>query len=224
MHALIGIPNGRGLISPLLAQLSKKPKTKHYKEHTTKLSYAAHQAMKDWITLLPIALRHPMPCNDLVPVLADYGGYCDASQKGTGGVWFGLNKKLPPLVWHVEFPLKIQQQMITHKNPKGTISNLDLGLLLQWIVLEMVADLAHTHVACWCDNTPTVAWATKLLSTKATTVAQLLRILALRMLHCQASPLKTLHMAGNTNKMADFASHSFIEYQDQSHFLIEFHH
>ncbi len=71
-------------------------------------------------------------------------------------------------------PPDIQQQLVTHDNPKGTISNLDLemvGLILQWLVLENFADVAHTHIACLCDNTPTVAWSLRLLSTKAVKVA-----------------------------------------------------
>jgi len=79
MHASIGIPNGRRLLLPLMAQFSKKPKTRHYKDHSTKLFHKACQAMKDWIMLLPVALQQPTSCNDLVPVPVDYGGYCDAS-------------------------------------------------------------------------------------------------------------------------------------------------
>jgi len=71
-----------------------------------------------------------------------------------------------------------------------------VGLILQWLVLENFAELAHTHVACWCDNTPTVAWASRLLSTKAKKAARLLRILALRMIACQASLLTTFHIEG----------------------------
>jgi len=140
-------------------------------------------------------------------------------------VWFGSAKKLPPIVWRVEFPPEICRQVVSQNNPTGSISNSDLemtGLLLQWIVLESVTELAHAHVACWCDNTPTVAWATKLLSTKATKAAQILRILALRMLHCRASPLTTLHIAGDTNKMADFASRSLQEFPNPNMFLTEF--
>jgi len=32
-----------------------------------------------------------------------------------------------------------------------------VGLLLQWLVLERFANLKHAYIACWCDNTPTVA-------------------------------------------------------------------
>jgi len=98
-----------------------------------------------------------------------------------------------------------------------------MGLLLHWIVLELCTDLSHVHIVCWCDNTPTVAWASKLLSTKATMAANLLRTLALRMLHCRASPLTTLHVEGDTNKMADFASQSFNEFQNPNLFLTKFH-
>jgi len=177
MHASTGIPNGRGLLSPIIATLATKPNTKHYKDRETRLNTATRQAITDWLTLLPLATKLPMPCRDLIQAPADFGGYCDASKHGAGGVWFGIHKKLPPIVWRVEFPLQIQEQVVSATNPHGKITNLDLkmtGLLLQWIVLEQFADLAHTHVACWCDNTPTVAWATKLLATKATNAARLL--------------------------------------------------
>jgi len=153
-----------------------------------------------------MANQHPTPCADLIPAPADYGGYCDASRQGAGGVWFGLEQGLPPIVWRVAFPPELQQQLVSQDNPRGTVSNSDLemlGLILHWLALENFANLAHTHVACWCDNTPTVAWASKLLSTKAVKAARLLRILALRMSACQASPLTTLHVEGDKNSMAD---------------------
>jgi len=159
-----------------------------------------------------MALQHPTPCMDLIPALADYSGYCDASKAGAGGIWVGLNRALPPIVWQVPFPPDIQAAVISEANPRGCISNSDLemmGLLLQWLVLERFGTLQHAHVACWCDNTPTVAWATRLLSTKATTAARILRILALRMLACQTSPMTTQHITGTLNTMADFASRLF---------------
>jgi len=95
---------------------------------------------------------------------------------------FGLNKDLPPIVWRIPFPECIQQQVISQNNPHGKISNSDLemiGLLFQWLVLEKFVDLAHAHVVIWCDNTLTIAWATKLLATKACTTAHILHILTL---------------------------------------------
>jgi len=119
MHAAIGIPNGCGLLSPLLATLAKKLTTAAYKDKTTHLNAATRQALTDWLTLLPTATQEPTPCQDLIPMPADFGGYCDASKHGAGGVWFGLNKKLPPIVWHVQFPLTIQQQVVSQTNPNG---------------------------------------------------------------------------------------------------------
>jgi len=165
-----------------------------------------------WIALLPMALKDPMLCKDVVPATTNYGSYSNASKQGAGSVWFGIKENLPPIVWWVQFPLEIQAQVVSSENPKGTISNFDLemvGLLLQWLVLENFANLTHKHVACWCNNTPTIVWASKLLATKATRAAHLLWILALHMMQCKASPLTTLHVLGEMNKLANFASRSF---------------
>jgi len=71
MHITIGIPNGYGLLSPLIATIARKPKTQNYKECTIRLNKTMRQAMKDWIALLPTALKNPMPCKDLVPTIAN---------------------------------------------------------------------------------------------------------------------------------------------------------
>jgi len=225
MHAMIGIPNGRGLLSPIIATVATKAKLQNYKNKSTKLNQATRQALQDWIMLLPCALCQPTPCADLMPALADFGGFCDASKQGAGGVWFGFNKKLPPIVWRVQFPADIQTKVVSQDNPHGSITNSDLemtGLLLQWLVLEKFTNLEHAHVAIWCDNTPTVAWATKLLATKAVVAARLLRTLALRMIACQASPLTMLHVPSDLNNMADFASRSFSQLVSTCEFLTEF--
>jgi len=78
------------------------------------------------------------------------------------------------------------------------------------MVLEHLADLAHAHVTCWYDNMPTVVWeASKLLASKAKQAAQLLRILVLHILACQAMAPITFHVFGKSNSMANFASKSF---------------
>jgi len=110
MHATIGIPNGHGLLSPLIATITAQPKTRQYKERKVRINAATRQSLADWKTLLPIALQDPTPCTNLVPALADFGGYCDASKEGAGGVWFGLNKALPLLVWRVTFPQRFKKK------------------------------------------------------------------------------------------------------------------
>ncbi len=117
MHATIGIPNGCRLLSPIIATIATQPKTKHYKQRTIHLNQATKQALNDWRTLLPTALHHPTPCMDLITAPADYGGYCDASKAGAGGIWVGINRALPPLVWRVTFPPEIQAEVVSHANP-----------------------------------------------------------------------------------------------------------
>ncbi len=167
------------------------------------------QALQDWSHLLHVAHRQPTPCSNLIPAQPDYIGYCDASKLGAGGVWFGANWNLPPIVWHIQFPHAIQMQLISQKNPSGSITNSDLkmaGLLMHWLVLENIANLEHAHVASGCNNTPTVARTSRLLASKAKTAAHLIRALALRILACQTSPLAAFHIAGAMNRMADLAS------------------
>jgi len=96
------------------------------------------------------------------------------------------------------------------------------GLLCQWLVLEQIAELNHMHIAVGCDNTPTVAWAKRLLSTKAPIAARLLRAPSIRMLACNASPLAPFHIPGKFNTMADIASRSFANHTDNRHFLTFF--
>jgi len=144
MHATIGIPNGRGLLSPIIAMIMACPKTKNYKDKTIHLIAATQQALADWQALLPVATKNPMPCTNIVPAPADFGGYCNASKQGAGGVWYRFAHKLPPLVWHVKFPPDIQCEVVSHQNPQGKFINSDLkmmGLLLQSVVLERFVDL-----------------------------------------------------------------------------------
>jgi len=90
MHATIGIPNGRGLLSPLIATIATKGKSRFYKDKTIQLNIDTKQALQDWATLLEMANKQPTPCMDLMPAPADYGGYCDAARSRAGGEWFGL--------------------------------------------------------------------------------------------------------------------------------------
>jgi len=222
IHASIRIPNGKALLSPLIALVTKFQKQPHT---TIQLDEATKQALRDWRSLLSAANSKPTLCTDLVPAPPDYVGYCDASRGGAGGVWFGVSQPLSPIVWRLSFPPDIQTLLVLEDNPHGTITNSNLemtGLLCQWLILEPMADLAHCHIAVGCDNTPTVAWANKLLSTKAKLAAQLVRALALCMLAVQASPLTAFHLPGSINNMADFASRSFDTHPSDTSFLSHF--
>jgi len=141
------------------------------------------------------------------------------------GVWFRAACTIPSIVWHVAFPKALQQQLATANNATGTISNSDLemaGLLLHWLTLKNLADLQHTHVAARCDNSPTVAWTTHLISSKDTVAANFIWALSVCMLACQASPLAPFHLPGEANCMANLASHSFTSSPSNHAFLTHF--
>ena len=97
-------------------------------------------------------------------------------------------------------------------NPQGdlTINDLEMaGLLLHHLVLELLVDLKHEHVAAWCDNTSTVSWARRMTSSKSKIGHRLVRALMMQINVNEASPLVTVSIAGILNKMADVASRSF---------------
>ncbi len=209
-HATIGMPNGRGLTSPIYNAMKK---------HIDDIPITAEVklALEDWKVMLKEMTERPTHVRELVPDAPDYIGYVDACKSGVGGVWLGGTKELKqPVVWHMPWPKDIQEALISADNPTGTLTINDLemaGVLLHWLVLERIVphcNLHHTHIGIFCDNRSTVSWSYKLRS-KASVVAQhLLRALSLRQHHHRSSPLMCAPIAGNDNRMADVASRSFI--------------
>jgi len=73
--------------------------------------------------------------------LVRYVGIVDASSHGVGGVVFGKLSACTPTVFRWQWPKDIRSQLVSFKNPKGTITNSDLemaGLLLLWLTMEGV--------------------------------------------------------------------------------------
>ena len=98
--------------------------------------------------------------------------------RGKGPLYF--------FVWRFEWPEDIKARLVSFKNPTGDITNSDLELgafLLAWLHLEAnLADLRHAHVPLELDNTPTVAWVTKISSRRSAIAGRILRILDIRMI------------------------------------------
>ena len=141
-----------------------------------------------------------------------YVGYCDASKLGAGGVWLSGERTLQPTVWRLEWPDDIRNNVVSYSNPTGTITNSDLemaGMLIHFLALEHLVTLQHTHVAAWCDNTPTVSWTNRLSSSRSAIAGRLTRALALRLHANRASPLISVSIAGHYNRMADISSRTF---------------
>jgi hypothetical protein len=127
-------------------------------------------------------------------------------------VWLPGILFLLPIVWRVEWPQDIRDNVVSFMNPTGTITNSDLkmaGMVIQYLVLEHLACLRHVHVAAWCNNTPTVSWTNKLSSSRSMVASRLARALALRIHANEALPLISVSIAGVNNQMADIALRTF---------------
>ena len=208
IHASLGIPNGRGLLSAIYRATINEPKI-------ITITKVISQCLKDWIFLLSEMIKKPTSILQLVPQLPEHLGYVDSSKQAVGGVWLlDTNNGITHWVWRFQWPMEIQKQFQSADNKEGTISINDLelaGVLLAWMILEKLTsnNLKHAHVGIFCDNISSVEWATKQCTTTSVIAGHLLRVLALRQAIQKASPLHTIHIKGELNKMADIASRSF---------------
>ena len=203
-HACIGLPSGRGLLSPVNNAMQGS-------NEVITITPPIKQALCDWIVLLQIISTRPTSVLELTAGYPWFLAYVDASKYGVGGVWISGTMKITATVWRLQWPPEIQKQLVSSNNRKGKISISDLemaGVLLAWMVLEQISpvNLTHAHIGIFCDNTPAVAWATKLASSKSVVGGHLCRALALRQHVHRASPILTVSIAGIKNDMADVAS------------------
>ena len=212
IHASLGIPGGRGLMSPLYA-------AKLQAHEFTTITPQIKQCLKDWKELVNVIGQRETSVLELVPKEAEYIAYVDASKTAVGGVWTNGTETLQnQWVWRLEWPQDIQNQLVSATNRKGTLSINDLemaGILLSWLVLEHIipTSLQGIHVGMFCDNMSTVTWTNKKSTSTSTIAGHLLRALALRQHVNRSSPLAVVHIEGIKNKMADLASRSFLDKQ-----------
>ena len=209
-HAAIGIPAGKGLMTPLNHQLAKQHSTVWFRKGTQE-----RQALQLWKELITEAGREPTRAKELTPGEPNYVGLMDASRGGTGGVWLSGTTKISALVWRHEWPPEIQEAL---DQGRITINDLEMaGKLLGWLVLEGTGvDLKHKHVALLNDNSSAVSWILRWAAKSKGPAGQLLAALALRQRQNRASPLAPEHVAGELNDMADVASRSF-GYKEEWH-------
>ena len=176
-HASFGVPGGKGLFSPV--HRAMKTTAKHIP-----ITPELIQTLKDWRTLIQLMTSNPTPVQLLVSEFPNIIEYTDACKLGAGGVITPGMDPFQHWVWQYEWPLDIQQELVTDKNRNGklTINDLELaGLVLGWLVLEYVcANLTYKHVGMFCDNTSAVSWAYKGHTTTSLAAGRLLRLLAIR--------------------------------------------
>ena len=208
-HAALAMPAGKSILTPLhkFVEANKNRRLLYFPNNPIIL-----EALRDIRILLRESTSRPTHVRELVPDLPSYIGFCDACKRGAGGVWISGNKNINPIVWRVEWPADIQARLVSWSNPQGdlTINDLEMaGLLLEYLVLELLVDLKHEHVAAWCDNTSTVSWARRMTSSRSRIGHRLVRALMMRINVNEASPLVTVSIQGCRNDMADVSSRSF---------------
>ena len=202
-HASMGVPAGKGFMTPLNHQLSKCPDKVWFRKGSLQRT-----ALELWIELLRDAMKKPTKARELLPASPDYIGLKDASRDGAGGVWLSGNKRLKATVWRVEWPEKIRKLL---DDEVITINDLKMaGNFLGWLVLEgMGIDIKHCHVALLNDNKAAISWILRWAAHSKGPAGRLIIALALRQRERRASPLTPAHVAGVLNRMADVASRSF---------------
>ena len=205
-HACLGIPGGTALLPPLYKALHSAIRSNKATVQIHPQSQQQH-AIRDLRTLFTVMSKRPTQCCQLVPGMPAYIGYCDACKYGAGGIWLSGSRNIRPIVWRIRWPPDIVE---LQAQGKLTINDLEMaGLLLQYLLLEQLVDIKHTHTAAWCDNTSAVSWTRRMSSNVSTIGQQLTRALALRMCANESSHLAPLSIAGVDNDLADLASRSF---------------
>jgi hypothetical protein len=101
----------------------------------------------------------------------------------SGGVVFGNLSVFKPTNFQWQWPDNVRAQLISHENPKGTITNSDLemaGLLPLWLTMEGVCGpLQEKRIAMFGDRSPLIDWVKRLASKWSLVAEHLIQALTL---------------------------------------------
>jgi hypothetical protein len=207
-HAARILPAAKAFFTPLNNALKGTPAFIGMGRHGE-----VRHALLDFAAVVRDLASRPTHVKELVQQPLDYVGYCDASAFGAGGVWFGANTTLRPIVWRIQWPQDITNAVVSTSNPTGHLTNSDLemaGVLLQEAVLEAALGpirMQNAQTAIGCDNSPAVAWTRRMATRSASPISfRLLRGLAMRQRLTRSAPPAIFHVAGVENILADVAS------------------
>jgi hypothetical protein len=184
-----------------------------HKAYDVRLGRHVHAFLNDfrWVadglTTRPTSIFEVIPS----PTPATWG-VCDTSGKGMGGVHFmpDIDGAIQPFLWRSPFLLKVTKQLVTTVNPVVKINNCDLelvGSVAQHDILSRVVDLQEITMHNCYDNTTTVYWQQKRLTTTMGPVVNLLWFHAIHQHHYGYAPLHA-YIPGEINLMTDVASRS----------------
>jgi hypothetical protein len=118
-----------------------------------------------------------------------------------------------PTVFQWQWPKDIRSEIITFKNPQGTITNSDLemaGLLLLWLAMEEVCrPLREKRIMLFNDNSHSIGWVTRLASKRSLVAEHLVQALALQLKIQRVCPLTLIHIEGKCNAILDVPARLF---------------
>ena len=223
----LAIPGARGLFSLLQAAFQQCSNKR------IPLSAALHDFLSDFRWMHQQLQQRPTRLYELVPTTPTVIGAHDASGFAMGGVILptphavGRQVKLygpaspttssftthrattpHPILWRAPFPAAIRKQLVSFKNPHGSITNSDLelaGSFVQHAATAQCFDVRERTTLHKSDNTPTVFWQRKGSTTTVRPAAYLLRLQAFHQRYHRYIP-RADYLEGIRNIMADDAS------------------
>jgi len=216
------MPGLKGFMTPLNAQLKK--------EHST-IGLGDKSELREVLEYACLFIKdlqcRPTHVYELVPpTLPFVYGYGDASAEGAGGVWLPCTSlSLKPIVWRIRWPADIEREV---RNHHGTITNSDVELAAVFIafaILVRLIPMKHLSAYLGSDNKPTVAWNQRMASKSPSKIPdRFLRAIASIQRGAQTGPLDVEYEEGDINKMADFASRSWLQHklENDTSFLTAF--
>jgi hypothetical protein len=173
----LAIPGSRGLFSVL--QHALKP-DQHGTLCRVHLSAAVHQFLADFRRLATTLASRPTRIAEIIPREPSVIGTTDASGIGMGGVAFiNHHTGVVPVLWRAQFDPLVRRRLVTHTNPRGSVTNSDLELAATVIhhdVLTSYVDLGGHTIHTFHDNTPAQHWQRKGSTTTSGPAAFLLRL------------------------------------------------
>jgi hypothetical protein len=209
----LALPGSRGLFSTMQKALATSSSNR------VALRKGVHSALQDFQWMSNDISTRPTRIAELIPLLPSALGYHDASGQGAGGVWFPTQDLRPRLgsqqaqllLWRLQWPPDIIQNLVSEQNPGGTISisNLELaGGLLHLDIIAQCFDVRERTVLSKTDNLATLYWQRKGSTTTEKAPAHLLRLFGI---HQRAHRYVPRHdyIPGKSNPLADDASRLF---------------
>ena len=204
----IAIPGSRGLFSLLQEALRHREQSRP----RIRLTKDVHRVLDDFRWLAKDIASRPTRLAELLPNAPRVLGACDAAGTGMGGVFFVPTRDgYESFLWRAPFPPHIQADLVSFRNPHGSINNSDLelcGNIAHHDALARTADVREKTIWTASDNTANVYWLRKGSTTTTGPPAHLLRIQAHHQRYHRYVPLHD-YIPGPANEMADLCSRAW---------------